>query len=190
MTVKKLKLEDGTEIDVYVATEVDIEVTRLTQSLQNRVEQTTRLQGELTETKTRITTLETEKAVLEPLQTELETLKAAHEGIKTTLTAKEKTLKAFELYAGVIPNKALKTMVTTPLFTDADYETEAGLKLLDETVKGTFDIYFKPNTQTPTSGGTGGGGESQVLITKVEDLKGKSYEEINAGLNALKKDKK
>jgi FtsZ-binding cell division protein ZapB len=186
MNKKKIKLEDGTEIEIYDLTEVDTEIGKLNQTIQNRIEQTTRLQGEVTEFKTKITTLEAEKAVLEPFKTELETLKVENEGVKTTLTSKEKVLKAFELYAGVIPNKVLKTMVETSLFTSADYSTDEGLQKLDAEVKSTFEVYFKPASQTATSGGTGGGGETNALVTKVEDLKGKSYEEINAGLNALK----
>jgi hypothetical protein len=189
MLVKQtVKLDDNTELEVYTIKSVDVDIAELNTKLNNRIEQVKRLETERDTARAEVTTLQTSL-------TEKDTLLTTKANVEVTNTTLARKLKAFELYADKIPPASLAQLTETSIFTTADMETADGLKTLDEKLKATFPVFFvpvDPNKVDPSklapAGGTGGNTSSQnIIVSKVEDLKGKSPAEINAGLNELKR---
>lgn len=189
MLVKKTAtLQDGTTIEYYEVASVDSEVDALNTKLNNRIEQVTRLTNEKAEQKTQL-----DKAV-EELNTANGNVQTLTE-VQSTNEKLNKKLKAYDLYSGIIPKETMAVLVDTPLFANADYDTPDGVKVLDEAVKKAFPVIFqaKDNNNNnsgdpiiPNGGNGGNNNNNQPIVTSVLDLKGKTPDEINAGLNALK----
>lgn len=191
----KVKLEDGTEVEVIRADEVtplevrvrELETSNedLNKKLTNRIEQNQRLETEKKEFETRATTAEEQIKKLPELEKQVSE-------VQSELGSTKRQRKLLEMYAGAVPAKTLTSLFDIKLFKEADLETDEGVTKLDTEFKTSFPQLFSTSSEKKINpdGGTGGGSNGSAgLVTKVSELKGKSAAEINAAFAEFEKQK-